>query len=488
MSLRIRRGSETERTAIRFDQGELVWVQSTTTSRPAYKLYVGDGVTNGGKDIIESSVGSKLLYNAGTGRIDLDLSSGSRLNTDDIVQLNGANNQFFTAELVQDVVGAMVAGGAKTGIQVVYQDNGTGNGVLNFTVTGGGAGTGTGIEHLYDDPAPQLGGDLNLNNFKISGIGDIDIDGYAIITGTLAVPAGMNSDIPLNGFDITGAGNITIGGDASFTGSISSQTGLGANLVLNTYNLTGLGNIDITGNLSVSGLGKNLDLNTHNITGTGNISNTGNVDVTGTIKTAIGLGGDLSLNNFDITGTGDVNITGDVTATNIISDTFTPVLVGGGLNLEASTLFPVKVSGLSSNSSPMMIELAASGGTVVTPTALSAGDFISGVKMTGYYGGNYVFGAGLITKFDNSADFTKTFPKSTMFFVTNNNTNSQAGSASLDGDGVFTANSIRPGVYATSIARDTAIPVPANGMMVYITAGNALQCYSDGSWKTVTLV
>jgi len=486
MSLRIRRGSNEQRLPITFEPGELIWVNQAGAGGTPYKLYVGNAGTPGGIDILQSSVGNKLRYNTVNGKIDLDLTTGNRLNTDDIIQLAGANNRFFSAELVQDVVGAMVAGGAKSGIQIVYQDNGAGDGVLNFTVTGGGSGGGTGIEHLYDDPMPQLGGDLNLNNFKISGIGNIDVDGYAILTGTLAVPAGLDSNLPLNGFDINGEGNISTGGDANFVGTITSQTGLGDDLSLNGHDLIGLGDINISGLLSVNGLGADLSLNGHDLTGTGDILTSGDINIGGTLSST-GLGVNLILNGKDITGTGNISITGNVTATSIISDTITPALVGGAINIEASTIFPVKVAGLSSNSSPMMIELAASGGTVESPTALSAGDFVSGIKMTGYYGSSYIFGGGIITKFDNSADFTKTYPKTSMFFVNNNNTNSQTGSASLDGNGVFTANAIQPGVYATSTARDIAIPVPADGMMVYITAGNTLQCYSNGNWRTVTL-
>ena len=184
MSLRIRRGSDAERLGVRFDQGEIVWVNSTTTSRPAYKLYVGDGVTYGGRDIVETSAGHKLTYNTNTGRLDV-----AGLTTDDIAP--GTNNKFFTNELAQDAVGAMFAAGTMSGIQFVYDDVAN---KMNVTVTAtGGGGGGSGITALLDDPSPKLGGTLDLNSQNINGTGNIDIAGTLLVNGGLAGNLSLNS-------------------------------------------------------------------------------------------------------------------------------------------------------------------------------------------------------------------------------------------------------------------------------------------------------
>ena len=66
MSLRIRRGTEAQRTGATFDLGEVAWTTDTN------KLYVGDGVNLGGKNILASSAGTGLVWNATTQRLDFN--------------------------------------------------------------------------------------------------------------------------------------------------------------------------------------------------------------------------------------------------------------------------------------------------------------------------------------------------------------------------------------------------------------------------------
>jgi hypothetical protein len=71
MSLRIRRGTEAQRPSATFDLGEIVWTTDTN------KLYVGDGVNLGGKNILATSAGTGLVWNATTQRLDFNgLGSG----------------------------------------------------------------------------------------------------------------------------------------------------------------------------------------------------------------------------------------------------------------------------------------------------------------------------------------------------------------------------------------------------------------------------
>ena len=66
MSLRIRRGTEAQRTGATFDLGEIVYTTDTN------KLYVGDGVNSGGKNILATSAGTGLIWNASTQRLDFN--------------------------------------------------------------------------------------------------------------------------------------------------------------------------------------------------------------------------------------------------------------------------------------------------------------------------------------------------------------------------------------------------------------------------------
>ena len=66
MSLRIRRGTEAQRTGATFDLGEVAWTTDTN------KLYVGDGVNLGGKNILATSAGTGLVWNPSTQRLDFN--------------------------------------------------------------------------------------------------------------------------------------------------------------------------------------------------------------------------------------------------------------------------------------------------------------------------------------------------------------------------------------------------------------------------------
>jgi hypothetical protein len=56
MSLRIRRGTNAQRTGITFDLGEIVYTTDTQ------KLYVGDGATAGGLNVLASAAGTGLVF------------------------------------------------------------------------------------------------------------------------------------------------------------------------------------------------------------------------------------------------------------------------------------------------------------------------------------------------------------------------------------------------------------------------------------------
>jgi hypothetical protein len=64
MSLRIRRGTDAQRTSIVFDQGELVWTSDTGL------LFVGNGTTLGGMSVAAQIAGTGLTFNPITGKID----------------------------------------------------------------------------------------------------------------------------------------------------------------------------------------------------------------------------------------------------------------------------------------------------------------------------------------------------------------------------------------------------------------------------------
>ena len=188
MALRIRRGTESQRTGVVFDSGELVW---TTDLQ---QLWVGDGVAQGGKPAVGLNItGYGLTYNTGSHKIEV-----SGLTTDDITQSVGANNRWFTNKLAQDAVAPLFTSGIHSNIEFQYDEQ---NERINATVTLDGAG----LNSIQGDTTPTLGGDLTLNGNDITGTGNIDITGTIDSTG--AISAG---------------GDISAGGNAIFTGTLSA--------------------------------------------------------------------------------------------------------------------------------------------------------------------------------------------------------------------------------------------------------------------------
>lgn len=153
MALKLRRGLETDRKNFTPDEGELIY---TTDEK---KLYVGDGVTEGG--------------------VAVDTTLG----------------EVFIEELANVVTDS--SGPATDGSVLAYNStSGDWNAVTPDELT----------IQLSTDPTPALGGDLDLNENDIIGTGNIDIDGAITATG----------NITANGNIVLGDNNtdsITIGAD-----------------------------------------------------------------------------------------------------------------------------------------------------------------------------------------------------------------------------------------------------------------------------------
>jgi hypothetical protein len=162
MSLRIRRGTEAQRTGATFDLGEIVYATDTN------KLYVGDGVNLGGKNILATSAGTGLIWNATTQRLDYN--------------------------------------GSGTGIVSVQADaNPTLGGNLNLNnrnITGTGnisiTGTVTATQFVGIPSPATLTQNLSLNTRSITGTGDINLVGASTITAATVTAATITATTKLN--------------------------------------------------------------------------------------------------------------------------------------------------------------------------------------------------------------------------------------------------------------------------------------------------
>lgn len=163
MALRIRRGTDAQRSGVTFEMGEIVW---TTDGQ---QLFVGNGVTQGGTAVIGAQIlGYGLVYDSLNKRIEV-----AGLTSDDVTE--GSNRLYHTTERAVDAVGAaLVAGNAtNVGITFTYSQTQDDAGRINATV----ALDGVGITEVAADTSPSLGGNLDLNENDITGSGNINVVG-----------------------------------------------------------------------------------------------------------------------------------------------------------------------------------------------------------------------------------------------------------------------------------------------------------------------
>jgi hypothetical protein len=181
MSLRIRRGTEAERSGLStVDQGELLWVTN------AQKLYVGLGNgqagNNGMVNIGAALAGDGLAWDVATQTLKF---GGVNYTTDDVQEGVIAGRQYFTEERAVDAVAsALVAGqGNVTFVYNTTQDN-AGRIDANITLDG------IGITSVEADTSPTLGGDLDANSKNITGAVNVGLTGI-LTSGSLIINNGV---------------------------------------------------------------------------------------------------------------------------------------------------------------------------------------------------------------------------------------------------------------------------------------------------------
>ena len=197
MSLQFRRGEELQRTGIIPAAGEPIWVTGTK------KLYIGDGVSLGGVNILATSAGTGLAWDPATQTIRF-----SGLGTG-IINVQADTNPTLGGNLILNS----------------RNITGTGNISISGTVTATQF-IGT---RVSADTSPSLGGNLNLNNRNITGTGDISISGNFttntnIQTNTLAVVQNATVGGTLNVTGAVATGNLTTGDLTNGSLTISSSS------------------------------------------------------------------------------------------------------------------------------------------------------------------------------------------------------------------------------------------------------------------------
>jgi hypothetical protein len=502
MSLRIRRGTDSQRTGITFDLGELVWTTDTQ------KLYVGDGITAGGINAMANLAGVGFTFNPTTQKIDFSLPN-LNLNTSEVAE-NSANLYFTDTRAQAAAAAALLAGNAyNTGIAFSWDSVdgritavATGNQVPSITGNAGKYLTTDGTNIIWHNP--PIPGGLSIPSF------DGNQGKYLTTDGTNLAWA----NISINTLSYTTAGNVTYNANLTDTGfTIPVNIKLAAGTDIKRDNGSGtfvsvLGGLDSVSSDLTPSLGGNLGLGGYNISGSGNIDITGYLHATGTLQTGsatitgtlgvtTGLGRDLSLNGFNIIGsTGSINISGSITGGTITGTS----LVSGNLSLSTNsitvtsgTLYVqnnsqqiIQFRGVNANGSPAtapQFNLFSSRGNIGSPTNSQPGDALLSLNFGGYNSGNYQQAASIIVQYDPIANMSDTNPAANLVFVTNNNNGGQ-NLAYLDKHGVFNA----PVFLATSYTNTNmlAIASPTAGMIVFNSTYNHFYGYNGSNWVAFT--
>lgn len=222
------------------------------TTNDVMKVYDGSGFVNAGSSV--NGTANRVVYTATAGQttfsatydagyVDVYLNGVKLIAGTDFTATNGSSVVLATGAALNDTVDIVAYGTfnlLSTGINDLTDVNTSGitNGqVLAYNSTSTNFEPTTITSDLVDDTTPQLGGNLDLNNFNITGTGNIPaanltgtlpaIDGSAL-TGISAGATGGGSDEIFyeNGQTITTNYTITNGKNAMSAGPITINTGV----------------------------------------------------------------------------------------------------------------------------------------------------------------------------------------------------------------------------------------------------------------------
>ena len=442
MSLQIRRGTEAQRSLVIFDAGEVVYTTDTN------KLYVGDGITTGGKNVLATSAGGGVTFNNTTQRFDFT-TTGLNLTTSDVTE---GTNFYYTRQRAQDDSAALfTAAGAPTS---------TGN----ITAT-----SAPNTVSISGSTATMVVG----QRFVVTGTGGNGLTGSPTTYYVAQIASGNQVKLATSRLNaLAGTPLVVVTANASYTGTTYAGGGESSNVVFtyDSVNHTMIANVTLDG------------------TGISSVQ----ADTNPT------LGGNLVLNSRNITGTGDINITGSGTFTSATITTLTAPtttistklnvdnigsISASGLNISANLTTPLTVTGigtLGSTSGGVYFNINAAKGTLAVPTSTAAGDGLGGIAIQGYIGGAdpYKVASLIRADWDASATLSDTFPKSILRLIVGGG--STLRQANLDSQGVFTSQIFKTGSYTTT--EMNAISTPQAGMIIFNTTANDFYGYNGSAW------
>lgn len=430
MSLRIRRGTDAQRQTLTFDQGEVVYTTDTK------KLYVGDGITAGGQNILATSGGAGVTFNATTQQFDFN-TVALGLTTSDVTE---GTRKYFTTQRAQDAAASLFTA--------------TGSPTSSGTITGTIA-TGTIVLNSSDGALVQG------SRMVIAGAG-----GNGISAGTYYVVSAVGTSVVLanslanatNGVPITGINTGSVTGTTYTAGGTDSGITFTYDSVNHVINVVSSGTTNLINDTNPR-LGANLGLNNFNVTGTGNINITGSGTFTSLTAPTATVATKLNVDNINSISTTGVQVGADGSAPLVVTGIGTLGQVSGGVYLTIN----------------------AAKGTLAAPTTSAAGDGLGGVSIQGYTASGYKAAGLIVSGWDAGATLTDTNPKSAISLVAFGG-GTTVRVATFDNQGVFTAPVFKAANYATG-----SYPAsPAKGWIIFDSTTNHFMGYNGTSWVAFT--
>ena len=509
MPLQIRRGTNAERVAMTqpLAAGELLWITDDQ------RLYVGNGstlpsslVSITGYTNENAQDAAATLFTTGTHR-SISFTYNDSLNRiDATVDLSAYNGP-----IDGDLIGS------------VFSDNSTRlidgtSGKINLNGTIGG--------HVIPDQNSVYDLGSNANKFR-----DLYLSGSTIFLGSASItstgsvvnlPAGSTVNGVLIGSG-TGAGDGVIEGSTYKINIAADDSSIMLNSDLETVTASGGFFGNLTGN--VTGNVNGVITGTTGSTLTGNVTGNINGVVTGTAGSS--LVGNVTGNLLgNVTGNVLGNVTGDVKGS-LFADNSSMLVDGtngrffgtidtgdailnrdgiisaAGFSMgSASTLLDLTLN-LSNNlqirqlvnpSNPKgYITISQSRGSISSPTAVQTGDELGGLLFRAFSNTTTPALAGNISVIvaDDAVISGGNYVKSVIALLASSDTaQDEANAFILDSAGVATSNAFEASkyfqlpVFANTGARDTAVPTPVPGMMVFIT-GTGMQIRGATGWNTI---
>jgi hypothetical protein len=312
--------------------------------------------------------------------------------------------------------------------------------------------THTGISFAYDTIADTLTATINLSNYN--GVVKGDLKGSVFADDSTLLVDGNAGSIP-------------------------------ASVVQGTFTGTVVGNV--TGNVTGNVIG--------NVTGNTNGYHTGDVKGSVFADNSSILVDSVDRIFYGTIDTGDTVINTDsLTGNNFNIGTTTSLLNTLTLNINDDLKIRAQMS---SATNGKFVSLDLSRGTLASPTAAIAGDELGGVIVKAYTSSSVSAFAGTFGfQVDPTAVISGgSFIKTKAIISAASDTSADVGDALvLNSAGVVTSNAFvaskytQLAVYANDAARTSAIPTPAKGMMVLMTAGtspavtNKVVAYDGTNW------